>query len=178
MLISLYAILAVCRKSVSKGQYWCGTHQKGEIHWLKDLGSSYLRPSYVTVSYRCNLATKLPASKKKIQVFAWRKLPEENICKQNKRYFFKVFLTVFPNMIVFFTNLMHRFLILIHLLDSFTCFEHYCAHLQEDNCISTTSGMVTLETFNCFQSDETRCCTNTIVLLKMSIIVLETCREM
>ena len=105
MLISLYAILAVCRKSVSKGQYWCGTHQKGEIHWLKDLGSSYLRPSYVTVSYRCNLATKLPASKKKIQVFAWRKLPEENICKQNKRYFFKVFLTVFPNMIVFFYQL-------------------------------------------------------------------------
>ena len=28
----------------------------------------------------------------------------------------------------------------------------------------------------CFQSDDTRCCTNTIFLLKMSIIVLETCR--
>ena len=27
-------------------------------------------------------------------------------------------------------------------------------------------------------SDDTRCCTNTIVLLKMSIIVLETCRGM
>jgi len=26
------------------------------------------------------------------------------------------------------------------------------------------------------ESDDTRCCTNTIVLLKMSIIVLETCR--
>ena len=26
------------------------------------------------------------------------------------------------------------------------------------------------------ESDDTRCCTNTIVLLKMSIILLETCR--
>ena len=43
----------------------------------------------------------------------------------------------------FFTNLMHKFFILIHLLHSFTCFEHYCAHLQEDNCISTASGIVT-----------------------------------
>ena len=47
-------------------------------------------------------------------------------------------------MIVFFTNLMHKFFILIHLLHSSTCFEHYCAHLQEDNCISTASGIVTL----------------------------------
>jgi len=28
------------------------------------------------------------------------------------------------------------------------------------------------------ESDDTRCCVNTIVLLKMSIIVLETCRGM
>ena len=35
-------------------------------------------------------------------------------------------------MIVFFTNLMHKFSILIHLLHSSTCFEHYYAHLQED----------------------------------------------
>ena len=32
-----------------------------------------------------------------------------------------------------FTNLMHKFFILLHLLHSSTCFEHYCAHLQEDN---------------------------------------------
>jgi len=32
----------------------------------------------------------------------------------------------------FFTNLMHKFFILIHLLYSSTCFEHYYAHLQED----------------------------------------------
>ena len=44
---------------------------------------------------------------------------------------------------LFFTNLMHKFFILIHLLHSSTCFGHYCAHLQEDNCINTASGIVT-----------------------------------
>jgi len=39
---------------------------------------------------------------------------------------------------------MHKFFILIHLLHSSTCVEHYCAHLQEDNCINTASGIVTL----------------------------------
>jgi len=75
----------------------------------------------------------------------------------------------------------------------YTCFEHYYAHLQEDSCISTASGIVTdLGDFSdhslredsrnlCTEqspkdSDDTRCCTNTIVLLKMSTIVLETCR--
>jgi len=38
---------------------------------------------------------------------------------------------------------MHNFFVLIHLLHSSTCFEHYCAHLQEDNCISTVCGIVT-----------------------------------
>ena len=62
--------------------------------------------------------------------------------------FFYVLLTVNPNiiMVFFFTNLMHKFFILIHLLHSSTCFEHYCAHLLEDNCINTASGIVTLET--------------------------------
>ena len=31
---------------------------------------------------------------------------------------------------------MHKLFILIHLLLSSTCFEHYYAHLQEDNCIN------------------------------------------
>ena len=53
-------------------------------------------------------------------------------------------LTNIPYKIVFFTNLMHKFFILIHLLHSTTCFEHYCAHLQEDNCVSAASGIVTL----------------------------------
>jgi len=44
----------------------------------------------------------------------------------------------------FFTNLIHKFFILIHLLHSSTCFEQYCARLQEDNCVSTASGIVTL----------------------------------
>ena len=42
------------------------------------------------------------------------------------------------------TSLIHKLIILIHLLYSSTCFEHYYAHPQEDNCISTTSGIVTL----------------------------------
>ena len=44
----------------------------------------------------------------------------------------------------FFTNLMHKFFIVIHLLHSSTCFEKYYAHLQEDNCINTASGIVIL----------------------------------
>jgi len=33
--------------------------------------------------------------------------------------------------------------ILIYLLHSSTCFDHYYAHLQDDSCINTGSGMVT-----------------------------------
>ena len=45
---------------------------------------------------------------------------------------FDILLTVHPNIIiVFFTNLMDKFFILIHLLHSSTCFEHYYAHPQE-----------------------------------------------
>ena len=54
---------------------------------------------------------------------------------------FKLFFNV---MIVFFNNLMQKFFILIHVSYSSTCFEHYYAHLQEDNCISTATGIVTL----------------------------------
>jgi len=92
---------------------------------------------------------------------------------------------------------MHKFFILIHLLHSSTCFEHCCAHLQEDNCISTASGIGTLSGWIQYtgyertgwnsnqssrnlcteqsykDSDDTRCCTNTIVLLKISTVVLE-----
>ena len=45
---------------------------------------------------------------------------------------------------LFFTNLIHKFFILIHLLHSSTCFEQYCACLQDDNCISTASDIVSL----------------------------------
>jgi hypothetical protein len=58
--------------------------------------------------------------------------------------FFNMLLTTHPNiMIVFFTNLMYKFFILIHLLYSCTCFNHYYAHLQEDNWISIASGTIT-----------------------------------
>jgi len=60
-------------------------------------------------------------------------------------FFFYILSTVHPNKMIvfFFTNFMCKFFILIHLLHSSTCFEHYCAHPQEDNCISTASGIVT-----------------------------------
>jgi len=73
---------------------------------------------------------------------------------------------------------MHKFIISIHLLCSSTCFEHFCTHLQEDNCISAASGIVTLWLFSTqvtrgsshnlcteqSQSDSTRCCNNKIVI--------------
>ena len=33
---------------------------------------------------------------------------------------------------------------IICLFESSTCFEQLCAHHQEDNCINTTSGIITL----------------------------------
>ena len=58
---------------------------------------------------------------------------------------FYILLTEHPNiMIVLFTNLTHKFFILIHSLYSSTCFEHYYAHIQEDSCVSTASGIVIL----------------------------------
>jgi hypothetical protein len=33
---------------------------------------------------------------------------------------------------------------IICLFESSTCFEQLCAHPQEDNCINTTSGIITL----------------------------------
>jgi hypothetical protein len=33
---------------------------------------------------------------------------------------------------------------IICLFESSTCFEQLCAHLQDDNCINTTSGIITL----------------------------------
>jgi len=81
---------------------------------------------------------------------------------------------------------MHKFFISVHLLYSYTCFEHCYAHLQEDNCISTTSGIVTLfrwpfSTYTRVLNSHLKRVTVTdavliqFVLLKMSIIVLETC---
>jgi len=34
---------------------------------------------------------------------------------------------------------------LIRLFESSTCFERLCAHPQEDNCMNTTSGIITLK---------------------------------
>ena len=65
-------------------------------------------------------------------------------------------------MTIFFTKLMHKFFILIHLLYSSARFEHYCARLQEDNCIYTASGIVTL--FGWLFSTHVTCVLNSHVL--------------
>ena len=110
----------------------------------------------------------------KSNIISYCSLWKEDSVKGNP--FCSILLTVRPNItIVFFTNLMHKFFISIHLLHSSTCFEHYCAHLQEDSCISTASGIVTvfrwlfstqvkrlLSEQSPKESDDTRCCTNTI----------------
>jgi len=65
-------------------------------------------------------------------------------CDGTQCTYFNILLTVHLNTVsLFFTILIHKFYILMHLLYSSTCFEHYCAHLQEDNRISTASGIVT-----------------------------------
>jgi hypothetical protein len=61
-----------------------------------------------------------------------------------------------------------QFILIICLFESSTCFEQLCAHPQEDNCIATNSGIT--------HSDYTRSCINTIVLLRISTVLLETCR--
>ena len=79
-----------------------------------------------------------------------------------------------------FTNLMYKLFILIHLLYSSTCFEHYCAHLQEDKVLLVRYLISSLSLGDCSvhrvressgnlcteqspkDSDDTRCCTNTI----------------
>ena len=116
----------------------------------------------------------------------------------NERANFYVLLTVHPDiMMVFFTNLMHKFFILVLLLHSSTCFEHHYAHLQEDNRVSTASGIFTLFRW-LFSTQVTRrlsplvtCVLNShpkgvtipdavliqFVFLKMSTIVLETYRR-
>ena len=56
---------------------------------------------------------------------------------------------------------------LIHFLHSSTCFEHYCAHLQEDNCINTASGIVTLFGW-LFSTQVTRVTVSDAVLIQLS----------
>jgi len=40
---------------------------------------------------------------------------------------------------------------MLYLFESSTCFEQLCAHPQEDNCINTTSGIITLKTSEWFE---------------------------
>jgi hypothetical protein len=83
--------------------------------------------------------------------------------------FFDVFLTMHHSIELFhLPTLMHNSLFINNMyvtLQSSTFFEHQHAHLQEDNRIITASGIVTLRTVQYSMPDEsndTRCCDNTI----------------
>jgi len=67
---------------------------------------------------------------------------------------------------------------MLPLFESSTCFEQLCAHTQEDKCINTTSNRSVLVAVwfhldlhtgrPLTQSDYTRSCINTFVLLRTS----------
>jgi len=56
---------------------------------------------------------------------------------------FNIFWTVHLRVILVETNLAHNFSI-ICLFESSICFEQLCALPQEENCMNTTSGIITL----------------------------------
>ena len=56
---------------------------------------------------------------------------------------FNIFRTVHLPIFLVHNQLDAQFSI-IYLFKSSTCFEHLCAHLQEDNCMNTTSDSTTL----------------------------------
>jgi len=59
---------------------------------------------------------------------------------------------------------------MMRLFESSTCFEQLCPRYQENNCINTTSGLITpCEWPSGMQfNNYIRSCINTTVLLKMS----------
>jgi len=57
---------------------------------------------------------------------------------------FYIFLIVHLRIILVGNQLDAHFFNIICLFESSTCFGQPCAHLQEDNCINTTSGVITL----------------------------------
>jgi len=71
---------------------------------------------------------------------------------------------------------------MLHLFESSVCFEQLSAHPQKDNCMNTASGIITVLVAVRYtgrpltQSDYTRSCIHTIVLLRMSTELLETSR--
>jgi len=68
--------------------------------------------------------------------------------------------------------LFKKTIVLIQYLVSSLCLGDCSVHrLRESSCNLCTEELLK-------ESDDNRCCINTTVLLKMSIIVLETCRGM
>jgi len=57
-------------------------------------------------------------------------------------FIFYILLTVLSNIMIY--QLDAQILYFNNLLHSFTCFEHYSARLQKDNCMKTATGIVSL----------------------------------
>ena len=137
----------------------------------------------VALRYRFNWHCVYPLSQRHIP--EWRN-SFTRLCNKspyNSLYCFRanfyILSTVhFGTMIVFFNKLMHRFFILIHLLHSLHVSSTIMLIFRRSNCISTASVFVTLETSE--WSVVSRVIPDAVLtqfdLLKMSIIMLETCR--
>ena len=99
-----------------------------------------------------------------------------------RRKLFYILLTVHIRIIVIDNQIDAQFLSMMCLFESSTCFEQPCAHPREDNCINynnwyNKSVLVAVQYADhndlhtgrsLTQSDYTRCCINTTVLLRMS----------
>jgi len=55
------------------------------------------------------------------------------------------------NVILVSNQLDAQFFSIIYLFESSTRFEQLCAHLQEDNCINTNSGIISVEAIEWFK---------------------------
>ena len=110
------------------------------------------------------------------------------LCQLENSYrYFNILLTVHHNIIiVFFTNLMHKFFILIHLLHSCTCFEPSGGQtvLVHPLVSSLSLGDCSVHRLTCVLNSHLKRVTipEAVLiqfdLLRMRIIVLETCRGM
>jgi len=70
----------------------------------------------------------------------------QQICPKHVEFFFYIYIfwTVHLCIILVDNQLDAQFFSMVCLFESSTCFEQLCAHPQEDSCINTTSGIITL----------------------------------
>ena len=103
-----------------------------------------------------------------------------------KKYLFHSIRSTIQKSFFFFTNLMHKFFfpyiyyIPLHASSTivliFRSIIVLTQHLVSSLSLGDSRHLCTEQSPK--ESDDTRCCVNTIVLLKMSTVVLETCKGM